>query len=120
MTYTRGDNRRLIHALALENGWTLQSPVWSDTEIWERRESNITLIWTPRDTLTHSSISLSGQGRYPAPPRMGLVKARDWLSAPGELTHTVKYRHADFIECACGHLSVNDVDHRSHEQEMDR
>lgn len=120
MTYTRGDNRRLIHALALENGWT-GSRVSLDTEVWERRESNVVIAWTGRDTVHYASINIQDSaGRIPAPPRMGLVKARDWLTAPGESTHPVKYRHADFIECACGHLSVNDVDHRSHQQEMDR
>lgn len=85
MTYTRGDHRRAIRELAIANGWTEAPPLWSDTELWERRESQIALVWTERDTLQHASINIQGSaGRIPAPPRMALVQAREWLSAPGE------------------------------------
>lgn len=85
MTYTRGDNRLMIEREAKANGWTLAPPVWSDTEVWERRESNVVIVWTPRDTVTHASINIQGSaGRIPAPPRMALSHAREWLAAPGE------------------------------------
>lgn len=88
MTYTRGDNRRLIDSEAHQHGWTV-SPEYSDgygyTVSYQRRKSNITVRWTPRDTVTYASINIQGQaGRVSAAPRMALVQTRQWLSAPGE------------------------------------
>lgn len=34
--------------------------------------------------------------------------------------HIALHRHADFIECACGHLCVTDSDFVQHIEQMDR
>jgi hypothetical protein len=34
--------------------------------------------------------------------------------------HIALHRHADFIECSCGHLAVTDSDFLQHVEEMDR
>jgi hypothetical protein len=36
------------------------------------------------------------------------------------LVHFELARHADFIECYCGHLSVTDTDHASHLEDVRR
>lgn len=82
MVYTRGDNRRLIVAEAEANGWTVAE---DDYMVLTRRESNIWIVWTERDTVTYASINMQGsEGRIPARPRMALVSAREWIAAPGE------------------------------------
>lgn len=88
MTYTRGDNRKLIKSEARQHGWT-----WTETEtvtgdihmLFTRRESNVLVVWSPRDTVRYASINIQGTAGYiPAAPRMALVQTREWLSAPGE------------------------------------
>lgn len=84
MSYTKGDNRRLITSEAISNDWT-GSRVMADTEFWERGNTNIVLFWTPQDTLTHASIGKMGSnGRIPASEPMALVTVRRWIAAPGE------------------------------------
>lgn len=81
--YTRGDNRALIVAEATAHGWTVSQI--GDTMSLVRRESNILMVWTVRDTVTYASLNMQGSaGRIPARPRMALVQAREWISAPGE------------------------------------
>lgn len=81
MSYTRGDNRKLIVGEARQHGWTVVERDFHNMVI-TRGESNIWLVWTVRDTLSYASINVDGgAGRVPAAPRMALVQARQWISA---------------------------------------
>jgi hypothetical protein len=83
MSYTKGDNRNLIISRARENGWTVTELDYHNI-LLRRGDTDISLVWTTRDTLAYAGISLSNQGRYPAQPADRFAKTLAWITAPGE------------------------------------
>ncbi len=60
-------------------------------------------------------------GELPCPYHicMTLFECRSFhTQIPNEKRHGISVEHADFIECACGHLSVNKVDRSEHLREV--